>query len=116
LRLTSDNLAYIRETAQAEAKMTGTSFLTLGILGLDRMIGAPKRVDKTAPALGQAYDSPQVQEQRAAELAVQTGSTWIGRKSGQAYVIEESNSKSVFVKGLGEYPLVKFHKNFQLAD
>jgi hypothetical protein len=37
----------IRTTAQAEAKRTEKSFLSLCILGLDRLIGAPKRTKTT---------------------------------------------------------------------
>ncbi|WP_407543805.1 hypothetical protein Q0M94_28395 (plasmid) [Deinococcus radiomollis] len=51
LRLTSMELASIREAAQGEAKATSTSFLTLCILGLDRMIGAPKRTQKAVPVM-----------------------------------------------------------------
>jgi hypothetical protein len=47
LRLNDDELTLIRTTAQAEAKRTEKSFLSLCILGLDRLIGAPKRTKPT---------------------------------------------------------------------
>jgi len=116
LRLTTDELGQIRTLAQVEAKATQTSFLTLCILGLDRMVGAPRKTEKAAVPLGTAYESPEVQRQREEAMQVEVGSTWFGRKSGKPFVIEESNGKSVFVEGLGEYPMIKFHQLFVAAD
>ena len=113
LRLTADNLDLVRRTAQAEAKATQTSFITLCILGMDRLIGAPKKMTlSTHQVLGPAYETPEEQQRKQVEMSVEPGSTWYGRKSGQVFLIEESNSKSVFVKDLGEYPLRKFHTLF----
>ena len=80
---------------------------------MDRLIGAPKKTTlSTHQVLGPAYETPEEQQRRQAEMFVEPGSTWDGRKSGQGFLIEESNSKSVFIKDLGEYPLRKFHTLF----
>ena len=41
---------------------------------------------------------------------------WKGRRNKKTYRIEEVTSQSVFVDGLGEYPLQLFHQTFEVVD
>jgi hypothetical protein len=94
LHLASEELGQIRTLAQAEAKATGASFLTLCILGLDRLIGAPRRTEKaTSPIGGNAYEA-KVPGALKAELPsgpskYVPGSQWRNRKSGDVLTLQE---------------------------
>ncbi|MFC4453655.1 hypothetical protein [Deinococcus sonorensis] len=121
LRLTIEELQRVRKLAQGQAKANpGTSMFTYAILGLDRLIGAPKRRNET----GQGPDAPRpaasvTPEARATALdqlpPVEIGSTWRGRKTGTPYRVAEVHSTGVIVEGLGEYPLLKFFELFEAS-
>ena len=121
LKLTDDELTLVRVTAQAEAQASGINFRTLVIRGLDRLIGAPAKPPSsgsaTDVALPGAYLTPaEKQAQLAQHLAPEVNQHWKGRRNKQTYRIEEVTSQSVFVDGLGEYPLQLFHQTFELVD
>ena len=121
LKLTDDELTLVRVTAQAEAQASGINFRTLVIRGLDRMIGAPAKLassgSSTDVALPGAYLTPaEKQAQIAQHPAPEVNQHWKGRRNKKTYRIEEVTSQSVFVDGLGEYPLQLFHQTFEVVD
>ena len=119
LALTEEEIETAKVAAQAEAKATGVSFITLSIRALDRLIGAPLHRPKPGEAVAAptAYLTPAQQAQQLAALPpVNAGETWASRRTGKRFIIEEVTSKSIFVEGVGEYPLQKFHQTFRSAE
>jgi predicted transcriptional regulator len=88
---------------------------------LDREIGATiKRGNGKGTAtavMPGAYMTAEERDAKSSSLpAVELGQTWYSRKSGKAYLVREVTSQSIFVEGVGEYALVKFHSLFRGAE
>lgn len=120
LKLTDDELTLVRVTAQAEAQASGINFRTLVIRGLDRLIGAPAKPASSGSspdvALPGAYLTPAEKQAQLAQHPVPVvNQQWRGRRNRKTYRIEEVTSQSVFVDGLGEYPLQLFHQTFEVV-
>lgn len=122
LKLNEAELELVKKAAQAEAQATEGNFFTLAIRGLDRMIGAPiKRVgahksEETVTLPGAYLTAAEKQERAAQYPPVEVGQEWLGRPSGKRYRISEVTSGSIWVQGVGEYPLQAFHQKFQAVQ
>lgn len=88
---------------------------------LDREIGATiKRGNgkgTVTAVMPGAYMTAEERDAKSSGLpAVELGETWYSRKSGKAYLVREVTSQSIFVEGVGEYTLVKFHSLFRQEE